>query len=135
MIRSLLQYGIIAWSGCSTTLKYILSIAQKNIIQINLSKPNTFPSKELFKLFRVLEFEKLYKKQAICLIYETKAFKIKNNPHNLRKKYFKIPFTNTKKASNTFIQVGLRSLEIIPDVIRKCSNYSHFKFKLKKLVL
>lgn len=89
-----------------------------------------FPSKELFKLFRVLDLEKIYKKQAICFIYKAKAFKIKNNPHNLRKKYFEIPFTNTRKASNTFTQVGLRSLEIIPDAIRKCANYSHFKFKL-----
>ena len=65
MIQSLIQYGIIAWGGCSTALKHKLSIAQKNIIKIILSKPKTFPSKELFKLLRVLEIENLYKKQAM----------------------------------------------------------------------
>jgi hypothetical protein len=34
MIQSLLQYGITTWGGCSTTLKYNLSVAQKNIIKI-----------------------------------------------------------------------------------------------------
>jgi len=62
MIQSLLQYGIIACGGCSITLKYKLSITQKNIIKIILSKPKTFPSKELFKPLQVLEIEKLYKK-------------------------------------------------------------------------
>lgn len=65
MIQSLLQYGIIAWGGCSTTLKHTLSVAQKNILKIILSKPKTFPSKDLFKLLRVLDIEKLYKKQAM----------------------------------------------------------------------
>jgi hypothetical protein len=67
----------------------------------------------------------------MCFIYKTKAFKIKNNPHNLRKKHLEFPFTNTKKASNIFNQVGLRTFEIIPDEIRECSNYLQFKYKLK----
>jgi hypothetical protein len=50
MIQSLIQYGIVAWGGCNTTLIHKLSIAQKNIIKIILSKQKTFPSKELFKL-------------------------------------------------------------------------------------
>lgn len=131
MIQSLIQYGIVAWGGCNTTLIHKLSIAQKNIIKIILSKPKSFPSKELFKLLRVLEIENLYKKQAICFIYKTKAFKIKNNHHKLRKQYLEIPFTNTKKASNTFMQVGLRALDVIPDELRKCLNNPNFKYKLK----
>ena len=67
----------------------------------------------------------------ICFIYKTKAFKIKNNHHKLRKQYFEIPFTNTKKASNTFMQVGLRALDIIPDELKKCLNDPNFKYKLK----
>ncbi|KAF0768389.1 Reverse transcriptase domain-containing protein [Aphis craccivora] len=47
------------------------------------------------------------------------------------KKHLEIPFTNTIKASNIFNQVGLRTLEIIPEEIRECSNYLQFKYKLK----
>jgi hypothetical protein len=50
----------------------------------------------------------------------------------LRKQYFDIPFINTKKASNTFMQVGLRALDIIPDELKKCLNNPNFKYKLKK---
>lgn len=69
----------------------------------------------------------LIKKQAVCMIYKTNSFKIKNNIHNLRKKNIEIPFTNTKKVSNTYIQVGLKSLDIVPNEIRNCLNYSYFK--------
>lgn len=84
--------------GCSTTLKYNLSIAQKNIVKIILSKPKTFSYKELFKLFRVpTRTWNLYKKQAICFISKTKAFKIKNNLHNLRKHISKIHLLTRRK--------------------------------------
>lgn len=43
-VQSLIQYVIIAWSGCNTTLIMSLAVAQKNSIEIILVKPKTYPS-------------------------------------------------------------------------------------------
>jgi len=45
---------------------------------------NQFLFTKLFKLLRVLNIEKLHKKQAKCLIYKTNTFKIKNQSYNTR---------------------------------------------------
>ena len=60
MAQSLIQYGIIAWGGCNTSLKDKISISQKKIIKIILNKRITFPSCELFKMLRVLDIHNLF---------------------------------------------------------------------------
>jgi len=134
MIKSLLQYGIIAWGGCSTTLKYNLSVAQKNIIKIIWSKPKTFPSKELLKLLRVVPYWTLknYTKTKRCVLFtKLKYLKSKTILIIIEKNISKFLLITPKKASNIFNQVGLRTLETIPDEIRECSNNFQFKYKLK----
>lgn len=84
----------------------------------------------LFKLFRVLDIDKLYRKQAIWFIYINNLFNIKTQTHNLRKKkYFEIPFVTTKIASLSYAQVGLRSPDDIPEGFLNRSTHSHFKYK------
>lgn len=97
MAQSLIQYGLIAWGGCNTTLKCNLSIRQKNLIKIILNKQKTFPSSELYKILRVLDIDNLYKKQAICFIFKNNLFNIKNLTYNFRKTNLEIPFVVTKK--------------------------------------
>lgn len=50
MVQSLIQYGLVAWGGCNSNLKYNLSVVQKNTIKIIFSQPKSFPSNELLKL-------------------------------------------------------------------------------------
>jgi len=82
-------------------------------------------------MLRVLDIDSLYKKQAICFIFKNNLFNIKNLTYNLRKTNLEIPFVVTKKASMSFLQVGLRSLNEIPKELLIISNYSYFKYKLK----
>jgi len=86
MVQSSIQYGIIAWVDCNTTL--YLAVSQKNLIKIILGKPKTYPSVELFKLLLVVDISNLYKKQAICYIFRTNAIKSKIQTYNKRKTFF-----------------------------------------------
>lgn len=83
----------------------------------------------LFKLFRVLDIDKLYRKQAIWFIYINNLFNIKTQTHNLRKKNFEIPFVTTKIVSLSYAQVGLRYPDNIPEEFLNRSTHSHFKYK------
>jgi len=131
MAQSIMQYGLIAWGGCNGSLKNKLLIRQKYLIKIILNKPKTFPSCDLFKLLRVLTQKICIKKQAICFIYKNNLFNTKKQVYNSRKKDFEIPFVHTKKASMSFLQIGLRSLNEILKELLVCGKYSYFKLKLK----
>lgn len=57
------------------------------------------------------------------------------NPHHIKTNNNinrNIPLINTKITSMAFTQIGLGSLETIPNVSFDCTNYAHFKYKFKK---
>lgn len=123
MAQSFIQYGTLAWNGCNTTLKYNLSIGQKNLIKIILNKPKTFLSCELFKLLKVLDIENLNKDKWNVLFTLANLFHDKKQICNFRKNNLEISFVCTKKAS----------ISVIPSWIKifKCDSKRNFKlFKL-----
>jgi len=69
MIQSLIQYGIIAWDRCNTTLKANLAVTQKNLIKIIIGKPKTYPPVELFKLLRVVDIS-----NSFCIFFTCTIF-------------------------------------------------------------
>lgn len=76
----------------------------------------------------------VYKKQEACFIFKNDLFEIKNQMYNLRKNNLDIPFINTKKVTMSFIQIGLRDLNMIIQKKKMLvyNNYSYFRLKLKK---
>lgn len=65
MTQSLLQYGITACGGLGIVASNKLITAQKSIIKIILNKPKTYPSKNLFKDFKVFNVQQLFQRNSL----------------------------------------------------------------------
>lgn len=121
MAQSTVQYGILAWGGCNTTLMKKINVAQKYIIKIVLHKPRTFSSETIFITFNVLTTNQLYHKNVLLYVYKNNLINLKPYNYNIRNNNVVIPTIKTSKCSNSFFFVGLRLIQNLPNTL---CNYS-----------
>lgn len=70
LVESILKYGIIGWGGVNKTNLDPLIKCHKRILKIMFKKPITFPSKQIFKQYKILNIRQLYGQS--LLKYQTK---------------------------------------------------------------
>lgn len=107
-VQSLLQYGILAWGGASTSVLEPLAVTQRTIIKIILRKGQRFPTNLLLSEFPVLTIKKIFIKELLIFTKSNMHNVFSNIQHNYptrnRVHYgFQIPrLNNTIEMQNSF---------------------------------
>lgn len=133
LIQSALEYGICAYGRADSSYLKKLKSAQNILLKIIHKKIRLFPSERLYKELKVLNIDRLFKKNLCSHVHKNKdkLLRISEHRHNIRRRNLLVPKCKTKKGQKSITYLGIKMYESIPQDIQQIGELKNFKFKLK----
>lgn len=145
LVQSILSYGIIGWGCLLKTHLSALSITQKYILKVILTKPKDFPTDTLFTIANVLDIRQLYIKSVLIYIFNhkqkftplsqsyTHAMHIpltrQQTNHNLT-----IPRKRTQLGQRHFNYIGPRTFNTLDHMTKTSTSLHIYKRRIKNWI-
>nr|CAI5855700.1 unnamed protein product [Callosobruchus analis] len=133
LIESHINYAITAWGGANTAHIKLLETTQKIILKTLYNKPSHYPSKDLFNEVKFFDIRQQYFYKVIVSQYQNRN---KDNVyvHNYstrNKNIMEVPKPGKNVMQRSFVFLGPRSYNLIPEELKKINSFALFKKKLK----
>ena len=148
LISPYLNYGILAWGNACSTLLNRLLLLQKKVLRIICNTSAHAHTNNLFSQYKILKINDLYRLQLGQFMYAlnnnnlpsifNNIFVLNNSIHNYPTRQadcMHLPLKRTLFAQNTFVYLGPKLWNSLPDEIKNSISPNTFKIKLKKYIL
>lgn len=133
LVKSVLEYGILAWGGIGKSHYDSVEKIQKWILKIIFKKPRRYPSELLYEETKILDVRQLYLKKVLTYQHKNaESLCIPQHKHNTRSKDTQISETrraNKKYSMKALTYIGPRLYNLLPLEIRSIKKINHFQKK------
>jgi len=137
LAQSIFQYGILAFGGTVKTLLHSLEIVQKRIIKIILKKEMSFPTRQLFREFKVLTIRQLFTKQIIIYFVNNEDMQFLNRRLTRQEEagHVMVPRMRTSAGQRLYLYLAPMAYNNLPPTLRSKKTHKRFGFHLNQFFL
>ena len=137
LVEAILKYGIIGWGGVNKTNLDPLIKCHKRILKIMFKKPITFPSKQLFKQYKILNIRQLYGQS--LLKYQTKynpqTTEQRHDYETRKRNTIHIPRAQKTIGTKTFSYLAPRLYTVAQEHLKQSKNKATLKILIKAWII
>lgn len=137
LVQCHLSYGILAWGGITNNYLKKVETVQKRIIKVMYSKPQLYPSDELYRDSKLFDSRQLFC-QSILISQQKQKSGLLKIEHKYETRYKqhcnKVPksFKTIGQRCHTFLSP--RIYNCIPKCLKELNSLNLFKCKIKKWI-
>ena len=136
VVQSRIQYGLEFWGGTHETLINKVAVTQKYLIRIMTFKNQREHTRQIFKQLTMLPLKNLFIFKVLKLFYKKSGNRGTENlfyrTRSTTQQLFVRPKVNKTLFSKSFLYLGPKCFNLLPNNIKTAPNLKSFVKQLKK---